>query len=290
MVFIKGGTFDMGYDYGEEDERPRHQVTVSDFYLAKYQVTVSEFKKFIGGSRYQTNADIKKGSFYWDGLDWQFKAGVNWKHAADGKEVEDLSEYHHPVVHVSWYDAIYYCNWLSKKHDLEPVYEIDSSMVIANWEANGYRLPTEAEWEYAARSGGEDEKYAGTSVDSLVFMYGNYWEPDPAEATVMDDFSYTSPVGSFEPNKLGLYDMSGNVWEWCWDWYGIYYYEKSQDSTDPEGPEEGIHRTQRGGSWKSTYPYLQCVFRGYFSPDDGDYSIGFRLARNAPHSTPKKNN
>jgi len=225
MVFVEGGTFTMGCtpEQGEdckEDEKPTHQVTLSDFYMGRFEVTVGEFADFINATGYRTDADKEGWSYLWNAEKEEFEqgTGVNWKFGATGEE-RPASEYDHPVIHVSWNDAVAYCNWRSEQEGLDPVYTIREGKgdpdVTANWEANGYRLPTEAEWEFAARSRVNRDKWAGTSDSEALAGYANI---DGKE----DGFEYTAPVGSLRPNALGLYDMSGNVWEWCWGRYSNY--------------------------------------------------------------------
>jgi formylglycine-generating enzyme required for sulfatase activity len=172
----------------------------------------------------------------------------------------------HPVERVTWYNALRYCNKLSKYEDLDPVYEIgdgDAPMVEADFAKNGYRLPTEAEWEYAAR-GGQNYSYAGSNTpDDVAWYSGNSGKK-------------THPVGEKLPNGYGLYDMNGNVWEWCWDWEAAY---AGEDETDPTGPESGTERVNRGGAWdragKDTVSSRQS--------DEPTYNwlatIGFRVVR-----------
>jgi formylglycine-generating enzyme required for sulfatase activity len=285
MVLVQGGSFRMGSEEGdaESDEKPVHKVELSDFYLHRYEVTVQEFGQFIAATGYQTDADKDGGSYAWDGSAWKKKAGVNWKCGADGK-VRPAAEQNHPVIHVSWNDAVAYCNWLSGQHGLTKVYTITGNKVTANWDANGYRLPTEAEWEYAARSRGQDYKYAwgnggpkGNIADETTkktFSDWTIWQG------YTDGYLYTAPVNQFEQGDLGLFNMSGNVWEWCWDWYNDDYYGKSP-SRDPRGPESGSYRVLRGGSWDFIPAVLRCADRYGSTPDLRNRSCGFRLARAA---------
>ncbi|MDQ5987291.1 MAG: Hercynine oxygenase [Syntrophus sp. SKADARSKE-3] len=168
----------------------------------------------------------------------------------------------YPVDSVSWNDA----NDFVKK--------------MNNKTGKIFRLPTEAEWEYAARSGGKKEKYAGFSEDSQIYRYGNFCDIncDLKTATTgqNDGYKNTSPVGSYQPNGLGLYDMTGNVWEWCSDWYGIDYYKESP-SKNPQGPPKETSRVLRGGSWGSIPAYVRTTNRGYSTPEYRDSYIGFRL-------------
>jgi formylglycine-generating enzyme len=187
MVFIKGGTFQMGSSDGESNEQPVHEVRVSDFFMGKYEVTVAEFRQFVEAENYKTDADKDGGSYMWTGSNWEKKAGISWQNDAEGKPAQD----NYPVLHISWDDATVYCAWLSRTTGKK------------------YRLPTEAEWEYAAK-GGANQKWAGTNEENSLYRYANY-----NESGSKDGKTYTSSVGSYQPNPFGLYDMSGNVWEWC---------------------------------------------------------------------------
>ena len=188
----------------------------------------------------------------------------------------------HPIVGINWNNAVAYCNWLSKKRGLTPVYTINGESVTTNWQANGYRLPTEAEWEFAARSRGKNEKWAGTSSESDLSKYGNFCDENCTYSwkseNQNDGYINTAPVGSFQANDSGLYDMSGNVWEWCWDWYDNQYYSKSTN-TNPKGTDTGAHRVMRGGSWHYSAADLRCASRYGSSPDNRRGNFGFRLSR-----------
>ena len=171
-----------------------------------------------------------------------------------------------PVESINWFEMVDFCNRLSDKEGLAPCYEIKGQEV--NWQqgCNGYRLPTEAEWEYAARGGpyARGYEYAGSPDLDQV---GWYRENSNRE---------TQPVGQKRPNELGLYDMSGNVWEWCWDRYATYPNEPQEN---PTGPEGGSFRVGRGGSWFYDAGYSRVAFRSGLHPDDRLYGLGFRLAR-----------
>jgi formylglycine-generating enzyme required for sulfatase activity len=273
MVFIPGGTFQMGDQFGDgsSDEKPVHAVTLSDFYLSRTELMVGEFADFVEATGYTTTAE-KEGNSYVYTTKWKTKSGVTWRDDTAGKNRPN-TEYNHPVIHVSWYDAVAYCNWLSGEHGLTPVYRISGTTVTPNWSANGYRLPTEAEWEYAARSGGKKEKWAGTSVESSLTQFVNY-------SGKGDGYERTAPVGMLRANNLGLADMSGNVYEWCWDWYGSDYYGKSP-SSNPKGPDTGSSRVIRGGSWGSNPVFCRAAYRGSNGPADRSSSVGFRLARSS---------
>jgi formylglycine-generating enzyme required for sulfatase activity len=217
MVTIPGGSFMMGSEESD-DEKPVHSVTVSKFRMAQYETTVAEFEAFIDATDYQTDAEKDGGSYIWTGK-WEKKAGINWRYGADGNLQTNKR---HPVIHVSHNDAVAYCGWLSRKT------------------GQTYRLPTEAEWEYAAGGGATHNKYSWGNSDSQG-VSGNI-------AGKPDDYAYTAPVGSFKANPFGLYDMSGNVWEWCGDWFDQSYYASSS-SSNPTGPSTGPSRVLRGGSW-----------------------------------------
>ena len=229
-IHIKGGSFQMGSDSGESDEKPMHTVRVSDFYMMKTEVTQKDYTALMG-----TNPSNFKG----DTL---------------------------PVEQVSWYEAVAYANKLSQKDGLRPVYIINGTKVNWDRKANGWRLPTEAEWEYAARGGVSNQGYAYASSNdagTVAWYDGN-------------SGNKTNPVGTKAPNVLGLYDLSGNVWEWCWDWYTTY---SNGIKTDPAGAASGSYRIFRSGSWFSVISYLHSTYRNFNTPDSRYYDIGFRLVR-----------
>ncbi len=174
-----------------------------------------------------------------------------------------------PVINVNWFDVVRYCNWISQQEGLTPSYTIRGKSVSWNREADGYRLPTEAEWEFSARGGilASETIFSGSNNPKEVAWYGN------------NSGGTTHPVGSKLPNELGLYDMSGNLWEWCWDWYGRY---STAAKNDPIGPRPGRYRILRGGAWcNSSMMVLRITNRSWDKPADLGNYIGFRLALSA---------
>ena len=253
MVKIAGGTFQMGDEKGDlwEACRPTRTVTVLDFYLSKYPVTVAQFQRFIEENPgYQTDADKMGGSYTWNGKEWKLTPNVNWKCDVKG-DLRPVKDYDHPVIHISWNDAVAFCDWLKRKTSRE------------------YRLPTEAEWEYAAR-GGQQSKgylYAGSNDLDEVGWYEN------------NSSEKTHPVGSKKPNELGLYDMSGHVWEWCEDvWHDTYDDAPKDGSAWISGGKQD-RRVVRGGSWFVKPVGCRVASRSWFNPAFRINEIGFRLAR-----------
>lgn len=253
MVLVEEGSFQMGSNEGEDFEKPAHTVHVDDFYIGRFEVTFNEYDVFCKA----TNRELP------------FDEG--WGRSKL------------PVINVSWLDAVAYCNWLSKKHQYQPVYHIEEDSVIANWNANGYRLPTEAEWEFAARSRGKDSKWAG-SLSKVLSTFGNFcdrnctynWRDENHD----DGHSKTAPVGSLLCNDIGAFDMTGNVYEWCWDWYGsLYYHHSPKDS--PKGPVRGTGRVFRGGSWLDISFFVRSTYRDSLEPSGSTDFVGFRLCRSA---------
>jgi formylglycine-generating enzyme required for sulfatase activity len=218
-ILVKGGTFLMG-SLSFENEKPVHEVEISDFYMDKYEVTVAQYRAFCEA----TGRDMPKAPSW----DWQDDA---------------------PIVNVSWSDANAYAKWAGK------------------------RLPTEAEWEYAARGGKNTNgfTYAGAHMPDIVGWYSRNSVGSP------------QPVGLKKPNELGLYDMSGNVWEWCSDYYGDYSRENQKD---PQGAEVGINRVTRGGSWFGNRGNLRVANRYSYPEAFGSPLIGFRCAKSASPAAP----
>ena len=238
--------------------KPVHEICLDDFSMARYEVTVGEFRAFVKETGYMTDAEEQDGCHGWTRAgNLEKRKEWNWRNPNFPQSEKD------PVVCVSWNDSQAYIEWLNKK------------------EGKNYRLPTEAEWEYAARSGGKKYQYSwGNEVPS-----GNI--ADEASKKELpglevwegydDGYPYTSPVGSFKPNELGVYDMSGNVYEWLADWLSMDYYNKSPRH-NPKGPESGHIKVLRGGSWN---PFPGHVYttsrRGNITGSRGAW-MGFRLA------------
>lgn len=258
MVEIRGGTFPMGSTVGGIVEIIGHPVTVGAFRLAKYETTNAQFCAFLNEKGNQTEGGVE-----WINLSGSYKEKC--RIALSGQTYRVQSGYeNHPVIYVSWYGARAYCAWLSTKT------------------GKRYRLPTEAEWEYAAGGGSTGRtNYAGTSDESKLYRYANLCDrlckELGANSDQTDGYAYTAPVGSFWKNALGLHDMSGNVSEWCEDWYAWDYYQNSP-TKDPKGPTSGNYRVLRGGSWSEGSGYDQVSERFSSIPDNRNDNIGFRVA------------
>jgi formylglycine-generating enzyme required for sulfatase activity len=175
-----------------------------------------------------------------------------------------------PVNFVDWYDAVKYCNRRSQKEGLTPCYSGTGDSIVCNFEANGYRLPTEAEWEYAARGGALSRHY--------TFSGSN--DPEEVAWYLNNIVIFYQPTAQKKSNELGIYDMSGNVWEWCWDWYDFDYYQNSP-TKNPTGPQSGIRRAVRGGGFTNPEHYLRNSARFRFEPIRMGLNVGFRVVRTA---------
>jgi len=235
MVRVGGGSFQMGR-YGRlKGETPAHTRIVSDFMIGVYEVTNRE----------------------WTAV---------WSPVSS-----DFTDPNLPANGITWWDAVRYCNRLSEASGLQPCYSIDGTNVSWDRSANGYRLPTETEWEFAALGGmqGNSYKYSGSGyLDDVAWHSGN-------------SSNQPHPPGALLPNELGLYDMSGNMWEWCWDWSASYTY--GSYPTDYAGPPTGDKKVMRGGSWKNKgLEYASVSYRNVYNvPEYVSSSVGLRLARNA---------
>jgi formylglycine-generating enzyme required for sulfatase activity len=306
MVWVEGGSFQMGADNAQasEDEYPKHRVTVDGFWMDKTEVTNAQFAAFVAATGYVTTAEKKPD---WEELKkqlppgtprpdetllvpaalvfappdhavslndysqwWAWKSGASWRHPEGaGSDLKGKESY--PVVQVSWYDAVAYCKWAGK------------------------RLPTEAEWEYAARGGlaGAVYPWGNEQVDRGK-VKGNFWEGHFPDRNVAGDHFYgAAPVGSFQPNGYGLFDMAGNVWEWCADYYNNTYYGTVSGpggirnprgpgkSADPDEPY-AVKRVIRGGSFLCNESYCtgyRVSRRMKSTEDSGMEHVGFRCVR-----------
>ncbi len=292
MVWIPGGSFLMGGKDAQTlpDARGLHRVFVSGFWMDETEVTNAQFKEFIDATGYITSAErspnegnlimaanhdviLPKEPFSWcfkeektpaknSGDWWEPVRGASWNHPF-GPGSDIIGKETHPVVHISWYDAMAYCQWAGK------------------------RLPTEAEWEYAARGGYAKRNYPwGNDLD---FSLANYWQGVfPDFFLNRDGFLKTSPVRSFAPNPYGLYEIGGNAWEWCLDWYSPDFYQQSKKSgvsINPSGPHKGnqpLLKVIRGGSFLCSESYCsgyKVSTRMKSAPCSGTEHIGFRCVR-----------
>jgi len=267
MVFVPGGVFQLGQNLGTgggSNASNAHNVTLSGFSIGKYQVTQAQWYAVMGITIQQQQALTTTSTTNYGRGDA------------------------YPVYYVNWYDALVFCNKLSVTEGLTPAYRIADSTDPDDWGtvptnnnatwnavevvdgSTGYRLPTEAQWEYAAKGG-------NPLADGWV---GYTWA---GSNTVVDVAWYnlisgsaSHPVGTKAANGLGIYDMSGNVFEWCWDWYGSY---TSEDKTDPTGASSGSSPVLRGGSWNTGAEYLRSAYRYYYTTNNRGNDRGFRLAR-----------
>ncbi len=277
MVYVPAGPFQMGdnFEEGSTAELPVHNVNVSSFFMDRDEVYRQLWLSVNGWASANGYSGIS-ASFVGEG---------------------------HPVHSVSWYDAVKWCNARSEMEGLTPCYYTDTGHTAVyrtgdsnvtndtvDWNADGYRLPTEAEWEKAARGGFTGRRFPlGDTISHAQANYraiGNYSYDQSYPADYHPTYNdgstpYTSPVGAFAANGYGLYDMTGNLWEWCWDWYSATYYGSPASLDDPPGPASGSSRLLRGGAWNNDAYYLRCADRGfsYYPPSYTFSDAGFRCVR-----------
>jgi formylglycine-generating enzyme required for sulfatase activity len=251
---IPGGTFTMGSPAEEPSrgaDENQFQVTVSSFKISKKEITYKQFKAFVDATGYQTDAEKGtaggKGSVLWKDGKFQTVDGISWKNDPMGNPRTDADS-SQPVVHVSWKDAKAFAEWI------------------------GARLPTEAEWEYAARAGATTPFNVGKCLKAEVVNYNGAIPLIGCKAG--ENRGKTLPVGSFAPNGFGLFDMHGNVAEWCSDAYGPY---PTEPQTNPKGPEKGAGHVFRGGSWRDNGNRCRLAFRDKFNAGNRYSFIGFRV-------------
>jgi formylglycine-generating enzyme required for sulfatase activity len=281
LLPIPAGRFTMGSPGDEEgrydNEGPQHEVEITrPFYLGRYEVTRGQFRRFVEDTGYSTDAERDGEGGGYDAEKRVFfdpKAGYSWRDPGFAQTDE------HPVVNVSWNDAQAFCEWLSRK------------------EGKTYRLPTEAEWEYGCRANTRTRFHSGDEAGGLRRVANiadlslqAQWDYQGVqnrhfqrllsewfEAVTWDDgYPFTAPVGRFQPNGFGLYDMHGNVWEWCADWYDKDYYNDSP-ARDPRGPSAGSYRVARGGSILSVPRRCRAAIRGRYGPAYRNQIIGCRF-------------
>jgi len=271
LVYVEGGFFIMGdhYNEGWSDELPFHDVTVDDFSISRCEITHSEFIVFLNSRGVAPNGiyngnelieleDIKCAIEY-NGNNFVFESN-NYVSSADC-----------PVIEITWFGACEYSNWFSEINNYAPCYSIDINSVECDFSAEGYRLPTEAEWEYACRGGINwinDFRYSG--CHELADLADYAWFNSSA--------NQLNPIGEKLPNQLGVYDMSGNAYEFCWDWFSSIYYSNSPID-NPTGPETGSYHVSRGGDWNDSAQFCRSTARYSSYPNNIAGYRGFRLVR-----------
>jgi sulfatase modifying factor 1 len=258
MVLIKGGEFEMGSGRGLAVEGPPHKVAVKSFWADAHEVTVAQFTEFVKATGYETESERAgwSGVFNMRTGRWEKTDGADWRHPEGPSSSAPVYE---PVTQITWNDANAYAKWADK------------------------RLPTEAEFEYAARGGLAGKEYAwGDELNPQGHYLANWWQGVfPSRDLGEDGFTGRAPVGSFPPNGYGLYDLTGNVWEWCEDWFAEGYYSASP-RLNPRGPRAGEDRVIRGGSWLCSDNYCagyRVAARNHTAPDTGLNNLGFRCVR-----------
>lgn len=264
LVRVPAGEFTMGSSgipAGQADERPRHEVYLDEFCIGQYELTVAQFRAFVEAKGYQTTAERKGWAYAWTGQRWETVEGATWQHPrGPGSDAIGLDD--HPVTQVSWVDAYAFCDWASKTTGLQ------------------VHLPSEAQWEKAARGGDArlypwgEEELAGDRLNYADRNSSVRW----ADEQVDDGYAYTAPVGSYPAgaSPYGAKDMAGNVWEWVADRYGKGYYGWSPRE-NPTGPWLGFGRVVRGGGWPGYAWMMRTTNRTSYPPAQRSSSLGFRV-------------
>ncbi len=240
-VLVKKGTFEMGSKSEVfKDETPIHEVEISSFYVSQYEITYDNYAAFCG------------------------IAGYTEPYGTSG----------FPATNITWERAVMMCNWISRKHGFDKAYKIerdeknDIFNVVCDFKSNGYRLPTEAEWEYAAKGGhrSKDYMYSGSNSPYQIAWFSETYQ------------GLEHKSGELMPNELGIYDMTGNVAEWCWDYYGANYY-RQKDTLNPTGIAKGTTRIYRGGNRRDKIKNIAISRRSYLEQNKKDLYVGFRVVR-----------
>jgi formylglycine-generating enzyme len=238
LVEVSAGTFKMGdlSSTGFESELPVRNITISKtFLMSKYEITQAQWKAMM-----TNNPSTYKSDNY-------------------------------PVYGISWIEAVYFCNYISEKLGFEKCYQIDGVNTKCDFSANGFRLPTEAEWEYAARAGTQTNYYNGDSESGLPQIAWYY--------SSVDSLEHPKTIGGKAPNAFGLYDITGNIAEFCWDWWSLEY--NPSDTIDPKGASTGAGHILRGGAWITSASFCRTSFRNYYlGTFERDFYTGFRVVRN----------
>lgn len=241
-VLVKGGTFEMGSkSIVFKDETPIHEVELSSFYISQYEISYDDYAAFCG------------------------IAGYSEPYGAVG----------FPATNITWERAVMMCNWLSRKNGFAKAYKIQRNdkektfEVVCDFKSDGYRLPTEAEWEYAAKGGqrSKDYVYSGSNSPYLVAWFSETYK------------GLEHKSGELLPNEKGIYDMTGNIAEWCWDYYGENYYSNKKDTLNPTGPISGTARVYRGGTRRDKIDNIKITRRSYLEQKKKDLYVGFRVVR-----------
>ncbi len=275
LVKVKEGIFEMGdfQEEGGDNELPVHPVKLDSFQISRYEITNQQYCDFLNSLQPDDSLKVKlEDEDKWLYLTYEIRY-IGGKFV-----VPDESKRDHPVVTVSWLGAAAFCNFMSERKGkgYKPCYNLEDGSCDSL--AKGFRLPTEAEWEYACRAGTTTPFHTGNNLTTDQANYnGNYPYRDNPEGVYLEG---TTPVGSYPPNAWGLYDMHGNVWEWCHDWYGSEYYETCKQQgvkENPRGPDTGSYRVLRGGGWRSGAQNCRSAFRNLASPGYRTGNVGFRL-------------